>query len=309
MPLSRPALTLGRGPRGAQDARRWVVSTFEDIGRQDLVECAEMAVSELVTNAVLHAEPPIEVRVRGTVAQPRVEVRDGSPEPPALPSQPQPGSEDDLDDLLLTFGRGLTIVARAAAAWGAVLEDDGKVVWFVPAPEFNEGPGTVGLVTGVDPVPALGAHDGLDVALHDVPLAEYLDFQRQFRELRREVRLLALTADQPRARDLSAAFDLLGRPLTEGAVAQQLDRALEEHRTSLDLLVPVPMSSADLARLRTMLDVADEFCRQEKLLSLARTTEQRDFQEWLLAALEQQARLLAAERGAHGHAPPERLAR
>ena len=80
MPLNRPALSLGAGPRGVQDARRWVVGTFRDIGRDDLVECAEMAVSEVVTNALLHGAPPIQVRVRGTREHPRVEVSDGSQE-------------------------------------------------------------------------------------------------------------------------------------------------------------------------------------------------------------------------------------
>ena len=31
----------------------------------------------------------------------------------------------ELDGVLLTFGRGLTIVARASDAWGAEIEDDG----------------------------------------------------------------------------------------------------------------------------------------------------------------------------------------
>ena len=55
VPLNRPALALGSGPRSVQDARRWVVGTCQDIGRDDLVECAELGVSELVTNALLHA--------------------------------------------------------------------------------------------------------------------------------------------------------------------------------------------------------------------------------------------------------------
>ena len=59
VPLNRPALSLGPGPRGVQNARRWVVDVCTDIGRADLAECAELGVSELVTNALLHAETPI----------------------------------------------------------------------------------------------------------------------------------------------------------------------------------------------------------------------------------------------------------
>src|SRR5690349_400483 len=104
VPLNRPALSLGAGPRGVQDARRWVVSTFRDIGRDDLVETSEVAVSELVTNALLHGRPPISVRVRGTRDHPIVEVSDGSTDVPSLPST---SMVDELDGLLLTFGRGL----------------------------------------------------------------------------------------------------------------------------------------------------------------------------------------------------------
>src|SRR6478752_4254635 len=82
VPLNRPALSLGSGPRGVQNARRWVVDVCTDIGREDLAECAELGVSELVTNALLHADAPYDVRVRGTREHPRVEVRDGSQEPP-----------------------------------------------------------------------------------------------------------------------------------------------------------------------------------------------------------------------------------
>ncbi len=137
MPLNRPALSLGPGPRGVQNARRWVVDTCTDIGRTDLIECAELGVSELVTNALLHAEPPILVRIRGTREHPRVEVRDGSLESPHLPDT----HPTDEDDLLLTFGRGLGIVARCADAWGAEIEDDGKVVWFAPGRRGHARPG------------------------------------------------------------------------------------------------------------------------------------------------------------------------
>src|SRR5918999_838101 len=133
VPLNRPALALEPGPRSVQDARRWVVSTCTDIGRGDLVECAELGSSELVTNALLHGTPPISIRVRGTREHPRVEVRDTSIEPPELPTTTDVRDEADL---LLTFGRGLSIVARAADAWGVDVEEDGKTVWFAPARAF-----------------------------------------------------------------------------------------------------------------------------------------------------------------------------
>ena len=225
MPLNRPALSLGTGPRGVQAARRWVVETCTDIGRTELVECAELGVSELVTNALLHGEPPIHVRVRGTREHPRVEVRDGSTERPALPVTPP----DDDDELLLTFGRGLSIVARSSDAWGAVIEDDGKIVWFNPAAEFAEGDGIDGVITGLDDdtVTRPVRHEDLvEVEIRGVPLRTYLGFQRHYRELRREVRLLALAHedDYPLAKSLSDLFGSLERHLREGIRMPEIER-------------------------------------------------------------------------------------
>ena len=135
MPLNRPAQALTPGPRGVSDARRWATQVLTEIGRPELVESACISVSEVITNALLHAEQPVSVRLRGTSEHPRIEVRDGSREPPDLPDL----ESDPTDDVLLTFGRGLSIVARVSSAWGAELEEDGKIVWFVPQVELADG--------------------------------------------------------------------------------------------------------------------------------------------------------------------------
>ncbi len=296
MPLNRPALSLGAGPRGVQDARRWVVGTFEDIGRGDLVECAEMAVSELVTNALLHGAPPIEVRVRGTHDHPRVEVRDGSTEPPTLPHAP---TGDELDDLL-TFGRGLSIVARASQAWGVDVEDDGKTVWCAPATAFADDDGAQGIVTGALTGVAPGAGeqtgerpaDPVRFRLLGVPLRDYVVFHNHIRELHREVRLLAMAheADYPLAKDLADLFARLGRPLTLGSMRDDVRRAQEAGATTTDLEVPMGRQEArGIERFLELLELTDAFAREERMLSLARTPEQHAFETWLLGELVRQA--------------------
>ncbi|WP_240641415.1 ATP-binding protein [Nocardioides ferulae] len=271
-----------------QDARRWVVTTCTDIDRTDLIECAELGVSELVTNALLHGEPPITVRVRGTREHPRVEVRDASVEPPALPH-----NHDDEDDLLLTFGRGLSIVARCSKAWGADVEDDGKTVWFNPAAEFAEDDGVEGVITGADAREAQPAgEDHFEAQILGVPLRTYLEFQRHYRELRREVRLLALAheSDYPLAKSLSDLFGSLERSLRDGIGVSQIESALVEGRPTTDLRIAMPRDAATtIDRFVDLLDLADDFCRQERLLSLARTAEQRHFQRWFLGELVRQS--------------------
>ena len=283
MPLNRPALTLGPGPRGVQDARRWVVNTCLDIGRPELTECAESGVSELVTNAVLHGEAPISVRVRGTREHPRIEVRDASREPPQLPCLDPP----DEDDLLLTFGRGLAIVSRCATAWGAEIEDDGKVVWFVPASEPGEQ-GVEGVITGLQEPPSArrsGSGDLVHIDVREVPVRSFQGFQVHYRELRREVRLLALAheSEYPLAKSLSDLFGSLDRALSDGIETEQLETAEATGQPATDLEVTGPRATAaNIGRFLELLDLADAFCRDQRLLSLARSPEQRRFQTWFL---------------------------
>ncbi|WP_051218345.1 ATP-binding protein [Nocardioides insulae] len=300
-----PTLALGSGPGGVQQARRWVVDACRGLGRADLAEAAELGVSELVTNALLHGAEPIELRLRGTREHPRVEVFDSSTEPPELPGESDldafdldafdPDSPVD-DAALLTFGRGLAIVARAADAWGADIESTGKVVWFSPAAEISEDDGVEGVVTGLDPA-LPGARpdlvDRVEVAVLGIPLPLYIGFQQHFRELRREVRLLALAheVDYPLAKSLSDLFGALERQLRGGLGITASDAALAGARSVADLHVRMPREAAgSVQRFIDLLDLADEFCRQERLLALARTPEQRAFQHWFLGEYVRQAR-------------------
>jgi len=292
VPLNRPPLALGRGARGVQDARRWVADLCTEIGRPELSECAQLGVSELVTNALLHGEPPITVRMRGTAEHPRVEVRDSSVEAPILPSEPL--DRPEMDGLLLTFGRGLSIVARCAEAWGAEIEDDGKVVWFAPAAEFADGAGVPGVISGFDDsrLKAAPTRDRVRIHILDVPLALFVGFQQHFRELRREVRLLALAheSDYPLAKSLSDLFGSLDRQLRDGIGIEQIEAALAQGSESTDLVVHMPRATATtLVRFVQLLELADDFCRAERLLSLARSAEQRKFQAWFLTEFVRQA--------------------
>ncbi|MEU7722914.1 SpoIIE family protein phosphatase [Streptomyces tibetensis] len=78
----------------------------------------ELVVSELVTNAIRHAEPPIELRLiydRSLIC----EVSDGSTTAPHMRRAPT------YDE----GGRGLLLVAQTCQGWGARHTADGKVIW------------------------------------------------------------------------------------------------------------------------------------------------------------------------------------
>jgi anti-sigma regulatory factor (Ser/Thr protein kinase) len=283
VPLNRPAEPLAPGPRGAVQARRWVLDVCREIGRADLCDNAELALSEVVTNAILHARAPITVRLRGTRDHPRVEVRDGSPEPPTVSSGD--GASDFLDDLP-TFGRGLSIVASSSEAWGAERDGDGKLVWFVPAAVAPATP-TAAVLSGWDDEPEEPSFEGagvITVHLLHVPPDALQGTLAHGAELRRELRLLALAHQDtyPVASDLSTFFSALARDYRGQLGGDALLTALRSGRSHLDLEVK---SGADTARrfdrLLELLDLADTFCRNERLLTLARTDAQVVFQAWL----------------------------
>lgn len=78
-----------------------------------------LVVSELATNAVLHAKSAFCVRVISDDRLVRVEVVDESPE---LPTRRR-------FDPSAASGRGLAIIEKVAARWGVTPEGSGKQVW------------------------------------------------------------------------------------------------------------------------------------------------------------------------------------
>ncbi|WP_298461306.1 ATP-binding protein [uncultured Cellulomonas sp.] len=133
MPESAPQpLVLYPIPQAVAAARRYVAECLAGLRATAVQECAELGVSELVTNAVLHARTPFTVTVRRSqngVA--RVEVTDGS----ALSPQQRRLSA------LATTGRGLRLVASLSLDWGVTPlpagQDQGKTVWFEPLEEMT----------------------------------------------------------------------------------------------------------------------------------------------------------------------------
>lgn len=122
--LEEPALELARTfvreGRGPADARRFVVETLTAWEHTDLVDDAAVIITELATNAVIHARTDFTVTIcRLPGGAIRVAVRDASLVPPR-PRRPRP---------LENSGRGLGLVEAIAAGWGADLLADGKTVW------------------------------------------------------------------------------------------------------------------------------------------------------------------------------------
>ena len=120
---------LEPGPLAPRLARQQVTMLLKELSGIDRDEVG-LLVSELVTNAVTHAESMAQVHVQADEGRLRIEVADRSPTRPLVRPVDHSASS----------GRGLQIVATLADRWG-VLEGDGeggegKAVWF----ELDRGP-------------------------------------------------------------------------------------------------------------------------------------------------------------------------
>jgi anti-sigma regulatory factor (Ser/Thr protein kinase) len=118
--VSSAVMSLRPEPSSARQARRYVAEQLVALGYPDAAPAAELLVTELVTNAVLHARTPVVVSVEPRGPMVRVEVADDSPRTP----RPRKHSVDS------GTGRGLVLVDRMSDDWGVELRDGGKVVWF-----------------------------------------------------------------------------------------------------------------------------------------------------------------------------------
>jgi anti-sigma regulatory factor (Ser/Thr protein kinase) len=112
-------------PTSARLARLMIADACHAWDLSHLRYRAQLVVSELVTNAIVHAGTDMLVTASRRASGLYLAIRDGNP---ALP-RPKPPTAAGAQ--LGAGGRGLQIVRDTAAAWGALPTHDGegKVVW------------------------------------------------------------------------------------------------------------------------------------------------------------------------------------
>ncbi len=117
---------LSADPKQVAVARRLLRGylTERAPGPTDAFDVPVLLVSELVTNAIRHAQPPLELHAAANGTGVRVEVRDGATDPPVLTTS------ERVDTSLSEGGRGLHLVASLSDRWGWHGHADGKAVWF-----------------------------------------------------------------------------------------------------------------------------------------------------------------------------------
>jgi anti-sigma regulatory factor (Ser/Thr protein kinase) len=113
-------LRLPPDPRSVARAREGLRAALTEWKIEELEFAATQALTELATNAVLHARTDFQVTAEWDGLVLRVCVGDGSPRLPQQRNYPADSAT----------GRGLALVDRLCRAWGAETTDAGKQVWF-----------------------------------------------------------------------------------------------------------------------------------------------------------------------------------
>ncbi|MFE7842311.1 SpoIIE family protein phosphatase [Streptomyces sp. NPDC057474] len=105
-------------PSAVAEARKNALSRLESWGLNDAAFVTELVVSELVTNAIRHAEPPVQLRLIHDTSL-ICEVSDASS---TAPHMRRARSYDE-------GGRGLLLVAQLTQRWGTRPTPTGKTIW------------------------------------------------------------------------------------------------------------------------------------------------------------------------------------
>jgi len=119
-PWQTASVELGPQPADVPAARRFLAEQLRSWDCPGLVDDAHIVVTELVTNAFVHAGTRCALRAWLTDRALRLQVTDYGP------GMPDPRAADERAE----HGRGLLLVSALSVGWGVeVLPDAGKVVW------------------------------------------------------------------------------------------------------------------------------------------------------------------------------------
>jgi anti-sigma regulatory factor (Ser/Thr protein kinase) len=110
--------------RAVKKARTFLRDRLGEWGLDHASEDMMLMASEVVTNALIHADSDVEMRLREYPDRVRLEVRDADPTPP-IPSIAAAGDAVSESE----HGRGLFIVDSFASSWGSSPSGRGKTVW------------------------------------------------------------------------------------------------------------------------------------------------------------------------------------
>lgn len=263
-------------------------------GCEDFVDTAELLVSEIVTNALVHAGTSVEVAFSFVDGGLRVEVTDGSPHAPTPRGYgPQAGT-----------GRGLMLLEELVDEWGVLTRGHGKTVWFVIASHSVEEDPLAEPASAHEPGGAVAAawsgsgEAQLQVDLVDVPLLLHEAWRQHAESLLREYLLASLDDDadaeaiEVHAR-ASDAIALLGEHIPPSGVGEDPEEvmvtATEPFVTADRVRLTVPAGSVrNFDTLDRTLEAALELVDRGVFLSPPTQPEVQAFRAWLCGEVSRQ---------------------
>ncbi len=256
-------------PESARLARQLVLAALKEADRPDLVDVAELLVSELVTNAIVHARTEIELEVTAGPDGVRVAVHDGGSH------QPTPRHYGSS----ATTGRGLELVGLLSDRNGTDVDRrPGKTVWF----ELGQGRARAATAP---PVPAAGDGPELTVHLNGLPVLLAGAWQQHADALLREL-LLSGWNDEKRLPGAGAAAGVPvdGANDAFAAIAAVLESLgpLTDRPETVDLAVPMRHeTAARFADLDLVMDHVSDLAERGLTLAPPTLPEIRLLRHWI----------------------------
>jgi GAF domain-containing protein/anti-sigma regulatory factor (Ser/Thr protein kinase) len=286
MPMSTVTeLVLGTEPDAVPAARHFAAESL-DGHPKGTVHNAELIVTELVTNALLHGRHPATLRVRLRPGCVRIEVEDTGRNLPVRM----------LSNNGAMTGRGLGLVATLAANWGMDLgRTGGKVVWA----EVIEGADTAAIEPRVDVDALLDSwpEDDLDepvyrVELGAVPTDLLLEAKAHIDNVVREFTLAesgawSATSEQVPPQLLTLVHTVIHDfAHARSEIKRQALRAAARGAAETRLTMTLPVSAAAAGeRYLAALDEVDRYAHAARLLTLETPPVHRIFRRWYVEAL------------------------
>lgn len=288
-------LELGAEADMVPRARRFARTSLPDAD-PEIVADAELVVTELVTNALLHGAPPFVVRVENRGDRVRVEVEDRGRHLPVRP----------MHDAEAMTGRGLKLVSTLAASWGVERSaNDAKVVWAELVGGMDDELPSAAYDVDVDALLDSWQDDfGVDQSLFEVRLGVIatdllLEAKAHIDNVVRELTLAG--AGDPAAATLDTPFARLVDTVTHSVAAARAEMkrqalaAASRGDANTELVLHLPLEAADAGEdYLAALSEADRYARGARLLTLESPPVHQVFRRWYVRSMVDSIRMQAA---------------
>ena len=277
---------LSGAPASAGDARRLLRQSLADPIYADLLDDAQLAVTEIVTNVILHTDSDLILTIRAEHGRLCVQIRDDSP---VLPIEREYGAE-------ATTGRGIALVRQVTSAYGAQAVAGGsKIVWFVIGPvhvpgsswPFLDGPAENAPADGQpgDPLPAEQSNaiqivlSGASPTLWQGVLEELSGLLRELKLFQAEHPTEGITPSELAIAELVGSHGILA---VEHAVLSSLQ--VDPAQVSVSFWA-TPQQAQQYAALNTMFAKAERLADRGRLLQQPSAPEHVALREWAITQI------------------------